>query len=335
MNILLTSVGRRSYIVRYFKEALGDEGKVFVSNSVKTIAMQFADGYFLSPIIYDPNYINSILQYCKENQITALLSLFDIDLLVLAKYRDLFELNGIKVILAEPDSVEMCNDKWKTFLFLKNNNLGTPLSYIDIKEVKSSIKKGDLSYPIIIKPRWGMGSIGIYVANNEIELDVLSEKCKRDIIESFLKYESAFTPDDIIIYQEMLVGQEYGIDVINDLSHKFVAAFAKKKVSMRAGETDLGETVSIIPFEHLSNVLSEKIKHEGILSVDCFIVNNQPYITEMNCRISGHYPISHLAGVNYPKQLIQWLKGEDTDPDLLSFKEGLYVTKDLEPIILS
>ena len=33
MNILLTSVGRRSYLVKYFKEAVGENGEVHVSNS--------------------------------------------------------------------------------------------------------------------------------------------------------------------------------------------------------------------------------------------------------------------------------------------------------------
>lgn len=32
MNVMLTSVGRRAYLVKYFKEVLGNDGKVFVCN---------------------------------------------------------------------------------------------------------------------------------------------------------------------------------------------------------------------------------------------------------------------------------------------------------------
>ena len=36
MNILLTSAGRRTYLVEYFKEALAGHGKVYASNSIDT-----------------------------------------------------------------------------------------------------------------------------------------------------------------------------------------------------------------------------------------------------------------------------------------------------------
>lgn len=44
MNVMLTSVGRRAYMVKYFKEVLGNGGKVFVCNSDdKSIAFKYAD----------------------------------------------------------------------------------------------------------------------------------------------------------------------------------------------------------------------------------------------------------------------------------------------------
>ena len=105
MNILLTSVGRRAYMVKYFKEALGMEGQVHVCNSDdKTVAFHYADKGIISPLIYDDNYIPFLLNYCKENQIDILLSLFDIDLLILARNRELFSEIGTKVIvLSDPE----------------------------------------------------------------------------------------------------------------------------------------------------------------------------------------------------------------------------------------
>ena len=44
LNILLTSVGRRGYLVKYFKDALGDNGKVYAANSTKLCsAFAYAD----------------------------------------------------------------------------------------------------------------------------------------------------------------------------------------------------------------------------------------------------------------------------------------------------
>ena len=118
MNILLTSAGRRGYIVDYFKKCTGVE-KVFASNSQYTIALKRADGFFISPLIYDESYIPSIINFCKENSITVILSLFDIDLLILAKNEENFNKNGIQLILAPERFVDICNDKYKTYQFCK------------------------------------------------------------------------------------------------------------------------------------------------------------------------------------------------------------------------
>ena len=333
MNILLTSAGRRSYIVDYFKSCSGID-KVYASNSDYTIALKHADGYFISPLIYSKEYIPSIIAYCKENRIVAVLSLFDIDLLVLAKNKDKFEVAGIQLILAPASFVEICNDKWSTYKFIKSLGLKTPKTYLNLKDVISALKENELSYPIIMKPRWGMASMGIYRVINDEELKVFTEKCKRDIFSSYLKYESNMTYNEAIIYQEIINGEEYGLDVLNDLNGNYIATFAKQKITMRSGETDLGRTASSVPFIDVAKKISTQSRHEGILSVDCFKNDEGIYIIEMNCRISGHYPLAYLAGFNYPQLLVDWLNGKNTDPSLLSFREDLYILKDLLPTIL-
>jgi len=334
MNILLTSVGRRTYLVQYFKKALANKGKIFASNSVVTVATQLADGYFLSPLIYEENYIDSLILFCIENKIEAVLSVFDIDLLILAKNEYKFSENNIQLILASVDKVEICNDKWKTYLFLKKHNILTPKTYVNILEVKKEISAKNLNYPIILKPRWGMASLGVFKVINEEELNVFYKKCKREIFESHLKYESSITPDNAILFQEFIQATEYGLDVLNDLEGNYIETFVKEKVSMRAGETDVGKTHSNTQFESLAKKLSLEINHKAILSVDCFKKEDQLYVIEMNCRISGHYPIAHMAGVNIPKQIINWLEGKETDYNLLKMDKDVLVTKDLIPVVI-
>lgn len=333
INVLLTSAGRRSYIIDYFKQADGI-GKVYASNSDYTIALKRADGYFISPLIYSENYISSIISFCKEKGIKVVLSLFDIDLLVLAKNRKVFENNGIRLILASKDFVEICNDKWKTYLWIKEVGLQSPKTYLHINDVKKAISNGEISYPIIMKPRWGMASMGIYKVDDEQELEVFTTKCNKDIFKSYLKYESSMTPDDAIVYQEVMNGEEYGLDILNDLNGNYIDTFAKQKVTMRSGETDLGRTASNVPFVKAAKSISELSRHEGILSVDCFKNKKGIFIIEMNCRISGHYPLAYLAGFNYPQIISDWMNGKKLDKANLKFDEELFIIKDLVPVIL-
>ena len=105
---------------------------------------------------------------------------------------------------------------------------------------------------------------------------------------------------------------------------------------MRSGETDLGLTSNPLPFEHTAKLISSKSKHHGICSVDCFLLDDGSiHVIEMNCRISGHYPLAYIAGFNYPQLLVDWLNKKPTNPDLLRFETGLYIVKDLNPTILA
>lgn len=334
MNILITSAGRRSYLVKYFQEVLSGKGKVFVSNSAPSLATQDADGFFISPLIYSDNYIDAILDFCHKENIKAIISVFDIDLLVLAQNKQKIENKGIKLLLSGRDVVEICNDKWKTYEFLRSNNIGTPKTYKNLDSLHQALDNGEISFPIVIKPRWGMASMGIYMADDRKELEVFYNKSLKEIGNSYLKYESAITPDEMIIFQEKLKGQEYGLDVINDLEGNFVKCIPKSKLEMRAGETDLGQVVASKPFDGLAARLSELFRHEVILSVDCFDCSDELKVIEMNCRISGHYPLSHLAGINLPAQIIEWLERKPTNSRYFEYTEGLYITKDLVPRII-
>lgn len=334
MNILLTSAGRRSYLIKYFRQVLNGKGLVHASNSAYTIALQEADRFFISPLIYEKDYVQKIVNYCLENNISAIISVFDIDLLVLSKAKEYIESRGIRLLLSEASVVEKCNDKWKTYTFLKENHFKVPKTYKNIDSVKKALKEKVISYPLVIKPRWGMASMAIYIAENDRELEVFYQKSNSQIKKSYLKYESGLTPNEEVLIQEMLTGQEYGLDIMNDLKGEFVCVLPKSKIEMRAGETDLGQTVSPRKFQDVAQRLSDILKHEVILSVDCFIQNEEIYILEMNCRISGHYPLSHLAGTNLPRQIIEWLEGKPTRKENFRFEEGLYITKDLKPVIL-
>ena len=90
MNILITSVGRRTYLVNYFKEALDGNGEVHVANSSSfTTAFMAADKSVITPLIYDKSYIPFLIDYCRNNDIKAVISLFDIDLPVLSANKKL------------------------------------------------------------------------------------------------------------------------------------------------------------------------------------------------------------------------------------------------------
>lgn len=333
MNILLTSCGRRTYLINYFKSALDGDGKVYASNSIMTYSLTQADGYMLTPEIFDDNYIGFLLDYCIENDITAIIPLIDIDLPILAKNKKAFRERGISVVVSDEWVIRLCNDKWATYNYLERLGVSQPKTCLDLESCYKQMKLGEMKYPLILKPRWGMGSIGIYKADNEEELKVLFGKLKKEIFLTPLKHESFEDADRCVLIQEFIDNQEYGVQILNDLEGNYVATVAQKKIAMRAGETDISEIIDNKPFETFSIKLASELRHIGNMDIDCFMdKNGMLIILELNCRFGGQYPFAHLAGVDLPGQIVKWLKGGETDNELCTPKNNIIGSKELVPV---
>ena len=335
MNILITTAGRRTYIIDYFKQALDGDGKIIATNSVYTHTLSQADEFVITPSFYSHQYITVVLDICKEKDIDAVISLLDADAKVLSMHRPEFEKIGTRLIVSSTEVMDTCNDKFLSYQFLRSINLLQPKSYIHETDVKLAVQSQEITYPIIIKPRWGIGSFGVYFVDNEEELDVFSMKLRKDILKTYMGYESAKDIEGCILYQEVIPGQEYGVQILNDFSGQYVATFALKKLAMRSGETDIAETVDADFFLSDSIKISSNLRHIGLLDMDCMVTQDgKIYVIEMNCRFGGQYPFTHLANVDVPRQIVYWLRGGGKHFEFLTQSNGIKACKELRPVLI-
>ena len=330
-KILLTSVGRRTYMVKWFKEALDGHGEVHVVNSnALTPAFSVADKATVTPIIYSNDYIPFLLNYCKENSINIIIPLFDIDIPVLAASKNDFEKIGCLVLIPEEEIAKTCNDKYLSYKLLNNLEIYTPRSYIALNKAINDINKTLLKFPLIVKPRWGMGSIGILEIDNIEDLKFGYNFVKNKIKNSYLKYESLANIDNSVLIQEKISGEEYGLDIINDLQGDYINVVVKKKISMRAGETDIAQIMNTnSSFLNLAQLISSHTRHPGNLDMDVIKSSEKLYVLEMNPRFGGGYPFSHMAGVNLPKAIIAWYNNMSIDKNTLTIKNHSTYMKDI------
>lgn len=315
MNILFTCAGRRNYLINYFKEALDKNGKVIaVDNQLSAPALVDADIAIKVPRITDENYIDSLLKIIKDNSVTALISLNDLELPILALNKKKLEQTGAKIIISDQKVIDISFDKWKTYQFFKKINVETPKTYLNIKTTLEAILKLEINYPLIVKPRWGSASIGIDVANNEEEL-VLAHKLQLIRIKSSILSEvSSEDIENSIIIQEKINGDEYGIDILNDLEGNHYGSFVRKKLAMRSGETDKAMSIIDKKFNDIAKHIASETKHIGNMDCDFFVSEDKVYFLEMNPRFGGGYPFSHEAGINTPAIYIEWLSNnKDVD----------------------
>ena len=334
-NILLTSVGRRAYLVEWFKDALDGNGEIFVVNSdSSTPAFKVADHSAKCPLIYSDEYIPFLLDYVKKNHIGAILSLFDIDIPVLANHKSDFARLGCFPLIASHRTASICNDKLQTAYFLNDAGIRSIPTYTNTEIYLNSFGCNETAFPAFVKPRWGMGSIGVLEANDELELRAAYSMVSRKVANSYLKYESS-SAESVAIIQPAISGDEYGMDVVNDLQGNYRSHSVRRKLAMRAGETDVAETVvADRRFEELARSLSAKLSFPGNMDVDVFDTSEGLVVLEMNARFGGGYPFSHMAGVDLPSALVSWLRGQNESDGVLECSNPGKFMKEIELVRL-
>lgn len=327
MNILFTCAGRRTYLLKYFKENMSAEDKVVATDmQLSAPALQAADIKIQVPAVYDPQYVDITLGICKAHKIDALISLNDLELPILAENKAKFEALGVTVIVSDPDVIDICFDKFKTAQWVESIGLNAPKTYVTLASAKEALAKGEIAFPLFMKPRWGSGSIGLETIDDMEELDIyyhlLMKKIKKTIL------ATASVGDEYIMIQEKLTGKEFGLDVMNDLQGNNVAVSVKQKLAMRAGETDKATTVDIPEVYEMGRKIGKNLKHIGNLDVDIMQRANGDYcVLELNPRFGGGYPFSYEAGVNMPKAILEWLRGEKVDSAILQPEYGRMFAK--------
>ena len=327
MNILFTCAGRRTYLLKYFKENLAEGDKVVATDmQLSAPALQVADVKLQVPAVYDPEYVDITLNICKEQQIDVLLSLNDLELPILAENKSRFEELGVKVIVSDPNVIDIAFDKYKTAQWVESLGLVAPKTYVRLEDAKKALAAGEIEFPLFMKPRWGSGSIGLESIADKEELDIyynlLMKKIKKTIL------ATASVGDEYIMIQVKLTGSEFGLDIMNDLNGKNVGVSVKQKLAMRAGETDKAVTVDLPEVREMGRKVGEALGHIGNLDVDIMQRADGAYcVLELNPRFGGGFPFSYEAGVNMPKAIIQWAKGEEVDIEMLQPEYGRMFSK--------
>lgn len=314
MNILFTCAGRRNYLLNFFKKVLGQSGRIIAADMQDTApAMAAADKSIVMVGVYDRNYIDALIDICRNEQVQALISLNDLELPILAGARDRFECLGTTVLVSTPNVIDICFDKWRTCEFAGSNAISYPKTYLSLEEAFKAIDSGDLYFPLTLKPRWGSASIGIEFPENLEELKLGYKLLSLKLSRSILSRASSQDSKHAALIQEKIEGTEYGLDILNDFSGKPVQVYVKEKLAMRAGETDKAVLRDKPELESLGFEIGKKLGHVGNLDCDVFENGNKYYLLEMNPRFGGGYPFSHMSGANYPAAIISWLEGKEFD----------------------
>lgn len=322
MNILILSCGTRNKLVRFFKETfhgLQPGGRVIVTDcSPWAPALYEADAHYLVPRMTEPGYLEHILDICKKEKVNAVLPLFEDELDLIAKNRSMFEAEGITAIVSGQESVALCRDKYLFYEHLVKNGIPALTTCIGTAAFDELRAQGKMDFPVFVKPVRGAGSVGISKVDN------------RELLEVLCKYS-----DSEMLIQQFAGGEEYGADIYVDMISKNPAAiFTKKKVRMRAGETEKSVSVKDDALFALIEKTVSTLDLSGPIDMDIFKVNGQYYISEINPRFGGGYPHAWHCNVKFPELIAGNLAGEENPDRIGAYEAGMCMMKYSDEVVM-
>lgn len=323
MNILILSAGTRNKVVQAFHRALNGNGRVVATDaSPLAPALYDADKAYVVPRITAPDYLDRILELCRREEIRGVFSLIDPELSLLARERARFEAIGVTPVVSSYELCETCLDKYRMYGLLQKEGIRTARCWTTREDFQRARKAGEVSYPVFVKPQCGSASLNINRAENDETVKTL------------------FDNDEDLMVQELMVGQEYGCDAYVDLvSGKCTSLFLKKKIRMRAGETDKSVSVKDPELFRKLALFAEKCGFRGMIDIDLFhdehgrenetseISEGEWFLSEVNPRFGGGYPHAYACGVDFPSQMIANLKGKENPVTIGDYETGIVMMK--------
>lgn len=315
INILLLSVGTRNKIVEYFKKNIERDGKklgniVATDASELAPAIYLADSYYIVPRINEEGYFDKILDICKRENIKGILSLIDPELSLISEQEEKLAELGVKIIGSKFEQNEVSLDKLRMYEWLNSNRYKTAKSYTSLEYFEEELEKGNIELPVFVKPIKGSASINISKVND------------LDTVRFLMNHQEG------LMIQEFLDGQEIGVDVYIDmLSNEIVSIFSKKKLLMRAGETDKAISFKDEKLVELIKKFVKDFGYIGQIDIDVFDVNGEYYISEVNPRFGGGYPHAYECGANHMELIINNLLGKENENRIGNYIENIYMMK--------
>lgn len=293
MNLLILSCGTRDKVVQYFRKAFGEEGRVICTDcSPYAPALYEADAHYIVPRITEPGYLEVVYDICRKESITGVLSLIDPELSLIAAHKDQFAALGVTVVGSDYALCERTLNKWELYCWMKEHQYPCVKTYVSLEDFDKALGQGEIAFPVFVKPMKGSASIQIAKAEDRETATFL------------------FSHGEEMIIQEYMTGQEIGADVYIDLiSGEVVSIFTKKKLVMRAGETD--KAISFFD-ANLNSQITQFVRENGFagqIDIDLFEQGGVYYFSEVNPRFGGGYPHAYACGVDHMTLIKKNLQG--------------------------
>jgi carbamoyl-phosphate synthase large subunit len=316
LSVLFTCIGRRVSLLESFRRAakqLKINASLLGTDTTElSPALQLCDRRFSVKPTTHAGYIKQLLSIVKANRVKLLIPTVDLDLKRLAQNKPKFATLGCRILVSDPEVIDICQDKRKTYKFLLKNNFDTPAT-VSIQTALNNLRnrKSQTRFPLFVKPWDGYAGRGNAVVNNRNELLFYSKSIPNPIC------------------QELVKGTEYTCDVYVDFGMKVRCVVPRRRIEVRAGEVSKGQVIKNNRIMNEATKLVENLgAGPGVITLQLFLTDaGKIKFIEINPRFGGGAPLSIKAGADFPKWILQELTGKKPNIRPDGFRDNLIMLR--------
>ncbi|MDI6447505.1 ATP-grasp domain-containing protein [Anaerobaca lacustris] len=295
--VLFTCIGRRVSLLEAFREAARRLrlGVRFCGTDVTALApaLHRCDEAFLVEPTTHPRYTARLLSIVEDHRVRLVVPTTDLDLRVLARQRFRFEKLGCRVLISDPDVVDICRDKRQTSRFLRQHGFDGPRT-LTVRSALAADREGQLTWPCLLKPSDGSAAKGQVLVRSRKELLFFAKRAPNAIC------------------QEWLEATEYTCDVYVDFERRVRCVVPRRRIEVRSGEVSKAQVVKDPRIMEVAADLVRKLgAGPGVITVQLFVTKEDIVkVIEVNPRFGGGAPLAIEAGADFPRWILQELAGK-------------------------
>lgn len=287
-----------------------------------SVGFFMCDSHYVVPKATSPDYLDKIIDICKNRNIKLIFPTVDLELQVLSKNKSLFKNINTLLVIQPEELLNTFSSKYNTYQFLKNNNIPVPATvFVDNRtDIKKALNK--FNFPLILKPDFGRGSKGIYLAYSKEELNLYLQliKKKKSVIQQYLPAED----------------EEYTCAVFNCkyLKEPYVIVFKRKLIEGVSGVAEVFFSKDIIS---TCKKVARCSNLDGVINIQLRKFKNTPFIFEINPRYSSTVGMRANCGFNDVEMAIDYLlfnkipaKPDIRKKRILRYKDEIYIDKKIK-----
>lgn len=222
----------------------------------------------------------------------------------------------VKLACAPRDTYIKAFNKQTTFDQAMKSGIPCPYTRQSDQDIEDFLQH--CRFPIIIKPRQGLGSIGFHKFETEQEF--------RERLEN----DPSFNPDDYVVQEFVKFNNRIGTNLFVDQKGNICTSYAVDV--LRWFPIDAGAGVLIVTVDahevlQYAGKLLQDLGWQGFANV-AFMVDaetGEPRLLEINGRIPASVKMAYMCGCNISRQLLEMIYDEDVIQYPENNKFGMYI----------